>query len=368
MLAASVVLLVATAVGAFADPPGPTNYRSEVTGVTGAADGVSARIYGGDSFLELTVAEGTGVIVPGYREGELYLRFDPDGAVFVNQRSEAHYLNQARYGEAEVDVPDVADVNAPPDWVRVAGDGTYAWHDHRIHWMGFSPPPQIDTSADEVQPVLEWEIPIEVDDQPATIRGDLVWIPPVSPALPIAMVAVALAATVAAGVRSLLGGTTVAVALGAAAGVVAGGAQNVGVPAGAESQPLLVILPAVGAGVVGLAWLLRERSVEVRTAVTGLAGVPLIVTALLQLDALTASQLAPGLPAPALRSVTAALLGVGAGGLVAAARAGLRAMPDVSAGPSEGPSASPADRTGEGDPGQHQDDPARGPDRTDDRQ
>lgn len=112
----------------------------------------------------------------------------------------------------------------------------------------------------------------------------------------------------------------------AAAGTMAGLAQITGVPAGAQSQPLLLILPAIATVAVGLAVLLRGRS---RALAGAVAGIPLGVTGVLQIGALTASQLPPGLPALGLRTVTAVMLGAGAGGLVAAARAGLDAMPDV---------------------------------------
>ena len=60
-----------------------------------------AHVVGGDAFLELTVDEGTEVVVPGYG-GEPYVRFLADGTVERNTRSEATYLNEDRQGAVEL--------------------------------------------------------------------------------------------------------------------------------------------------------------------------------------------------------------------------------------------------------------------------
>ena len=86
-----------TAAPAAADAAGPSDFRSEVTGIVPAVDGVEAEIRGGDSFLELTVDDGHTVIVEGYT-GEPYLRFQPDGTVERNRLSPATYLNDDRQG------------------------------------------------------------------------------------------------------------------------------------------------------------------------------------------------------------------------------------------------------------------------------
>ncbi len=94
------VTVVAAAAPAAADAAGPSDFRSEVTGIVPAVEGVEAEIRGGDSFLELTVDEGHTVIVEGYT-GEPYLRFQPDGTVERNRLSTATYLNDDRKGEVE---------------------------------------------------------------------------------------------------------------------------------------------------------------------------------------------------------------------------------------------------------------------------
>ena len=157
-LAASWVTL--TAPRALADPPGPTNYQSEVAKIEPPAADLDIEIVGGDSFVLLRVPEGTSVVVIGY-QGEPYLRYLPDGTVEENAASPSKYLNEERYGG---ELPEQADAKAAPQWEVVAGDGSYAWHDHRTHWMNEVPPPGLgpgDQVAEGVIPLL-WE-GVEVD-------------------------------------------------------------------------------------------------------------------------------------------------------------------------------------------------------------
>lgn len=157
-LAAGWMLLSAPV--AMADPPGPTDFQSEVAAIDPPATGLDIEIVGGDSFILLRVAAGTTVEVVGY-QGEPYLRFLPDGTVEENAASPSKYLNEERYGG---DLPDDADADSPPRWEVVAGDGSFAWHDHRTHWMNPLPPPGLgpgDQVAEGVIPLL-WD-GVEVD-------------------------------------------------------------------------------------------------------------------------------------------------------------------------------------------------------------
>lgn len=140
---------------AHADAPAPTDYQTEIVAIEPIVDGVSFDVIGGDSFVEMTVTPGLDVTVVGY-QGEPYLWFRPDGTVAENQRSPSTYLNATRYGR---DAPASASADADPQWHDVADDGSYAWYDHRAHWMldirpaGRSPGDQI----------LESVIPLRVD-------------------------------------------------------------------------------------------------------------------------------------------------------------------------------------------------------------
>ena len=56
---------------AAADPDGPTDYETIVVAVEPAAEGVTATVIGGDSFVMLTVTPGVSVDVIGNAAGEL---------------------------------------------------------------------------------------------------------------------------------------------------------------------------------------------------------------------------------------------------------------------------------------------------------
>jgi len=124
--------LVLAASPALADPPGPTDYQTEVIGIEPATPGFRVEIIGGDSFVLIEVDTGIALDVIGYR-GEPYLRFLADGTVEQNDNSPTTYLNTDRYGTA--DIPAGATADAEPAWRVVATDGSFAWHDHRTHWM-----------------------------------------------------------------------------------------------------------------------------------------------------------------------------------------------------------------------------------------
>lgn len=173
MTAVAFVSLVSTP--AWADPATPTNYRSEVTG-TEPAGPFTAEIIGGDAFVRMTVVPGIDAVVLGY-EGEPYIWFAPDGAVSVNTRSPATYLNDDRYGQTTL--PDGVDVDAAPAWEQRASGGAYSWHDHRTHWMSRTPPSAVQgTGGSEAVEIFSWTLPLLVDGEPGSIDGKLSWVPP----------------------------------------------------------------------------------------------------------------------------------------------------------------------------------------------
>ena len=74
----------------------------------------------------------------GYR-GEPYLRFNADGMVDENLRSPTRADNESRYGGSS-SAGSARPGDVAPQWAQVATDGSYAWHDHRAHWMSPQPP------------------------------------------------------------------------------------------------------------------------------------------------------------------------------------------------------------------------------------
>ncbi len=150
---------------------GNADYRSELDGVTPPVEGLEAEVVNYDDALELRNETGETVIVEGYA-GEPYIRIDGDGQVFLNTRSPAYYLNDDRYGEAEV--PASADPDAKPEWEAVDGTGRYSWHDHRIHYMSTGTPSQV-ADEDARTKIFDYRVPIEVGDRGAEITGTLYW-------------------------------------------------------------------------------------------------------------------------------------------------------------------------------------------------
>ncbi len=150
--------LVAVASPAAADPARPTNVGSHVTDITPPTTALAVDLLGAGAFVQLRVQPGTAVVVMGY-EGEPYLRFDADGSVSENRNSKATYLNQTLTGT--FDIPATAGRAAPPAWKRIAGGGTYAWHDHRVHWMASGVPPERQ----------DWQVPLLVNGTPASVNG-----------------------------------------------------------------------------------------------------------------------------------------------------------------------------------------------------
>lgn len=306
-LLVAVGLLYLGAGGALADPAVPTNYRSTVTDVTTVAGeplDLEVEVLGGDTYLVVSAPEGTELAVPGY-DGEPYIRIAADGTVEVNQRSPARWLNDARYGSAEVDVPPQADADAPPAWEPAARSGTYAWHDHRIHFMSPQLPSQVDPDLREVQRVWEWEVPIEIDGQDAVIAGTLDWVPGPPPVTPVALVVVSLAAAVAL-VRFTGPGP-----MAATAGLLALALAldfNWGLPPGADAYPALWMLAGGGLTLWAVARFHPSLAADRRTLLSGLAAIPPAVAALLASGALI-RPIVPGvLPAAGVRVLVALIL------------------------------------------------------------
>lgn len=321
------IALLLGAAPAGADPAGPSDFRSEVTEVSPDVDSIHATIIGGDSFLEIQVDDGHEVVIEGY-SGEPYLRFRADGVVEQNRLSTATYLNDDRMGGGEIP-PDVVaaqeDDGVEPDWEQVATGGTYAWHDHRVHWMAEASPP-VDRGERVGGEYDPWVVPLTVDGEPVEVRGILVYETAVSP-LPWAGLALVLLGGVAwfgrgRGLRLPAAGLAVASVLA----VVVGRADWSATPNG-DGNLLLWLLPVVSLVAALLALAMAARSVGVialLASVAALSGWALLRFAVL---------LEPVLPAdisPALdRASVAAALGIAAAAAYLAVTSGALALPDL---------------------------------------
>lgn len=174
LAATTLVIVLLPAGAALADPAGPTEYRTEIVSVEPDPGGFEVEIIGGDAFVRIAAEAGTTVDVVGY-QGEPYLRFVADGVVEVNENSPTTYLSDDRYGDVEL--PANASPDAEPVWLQVSSDGSYAWHDHRAHWMNPNPPP----GGAPGEQILEAVVPLVVDGQEVAVTVSSVWEEPASP-------------------------------------------------------------------------------------------------------------------------------------------------------------------------------------------
>ncbi|WP_116450051.1 hypothetical protein [Blastococcus litoris] len=311
-----------------------SNYDARVLAVTPEVPGLTVRVLQFGDELELVNETGSEVAVPGY-DGEPYLRIGPDG-VWRNANSPATYINLDRY--AQVDLPDNAERGAEPDWVQVSTEPSYAWHDHRTHWMSANVlPPAVAADPSEAHTVFEWTVPLEHDGTDIQVAGELTWTPPPSPWLvwpayaALALLAVA-AGLLVRGPRPL--GALLLVGAGAGLWHAAATPEppvSISSHAGAIVSALLPALTAVLVGVLGF-----RASRRGRGAMTGLFAVVLgwlmLVQGLPDLDVLwTANVLSNG-PQVLARVAVALLLALGAGfvvgGIAAVRRFRETASPD----------------------------------------
>ena len=246
-------VLVFGASPASADPAKPTNYESIISSVVPPVSGLEADVVGGDSFMSVSVHGVDEVIVLGY-ENESYLRFATDGTVEENIHSPAVALNQSRYG-ATLDAQ--SNAKAAPEWRVVATNGAYVWHDHRIHWMTHSLPPQLNGKS--TGKVLDWNIPLLVNGQAAAINGELYRRAPPS-SLPHLVLGILGAVAAAFAMRRARFAAAVLLSLVSLVGFVVSLTEQLSIPAGAGRRVSFYIIPALSA-ICGLVALARPRSI-----------------------------------------------------------------------------------------------------------
>ena len=316
-------LLVVSAGPAAADASGPSDFRSAVTKITPEVKGVSAEVRGGDSFLELTVDEGTEAVVEGY-DGVPYLRFLTDGTVERNKWSTATYINNSRKGGGAVPAK-AQDPATKPEWEKVASGGHYAWHDHRIHWMSEVSPPV--ARGERVGGAYDpWKVPITVDGKSAVIEGRLTYEQAASPIPWIAVAIIVLVSVIVGGRRAPVRSASVALLGVAALRVVVGRADFSSTP-DTGGNPLLWILPVVAVAAAAAAVTRAKRPSAVVLALAAVA--TLSGWALLRVKVLTKPVLPTDLPAGLDRATTAAALAVALGGAYLLVASGALKLPEL---------------------------------------
>jgi len=150
-----------------------SGYVANVSAVTPNILGVFVNVVGGDERLRLSNYSGKTIVILGYQD-EPYLRFERSG-VFENARSPAAFLNRYRNPRG---LRPTADPAATPLWRRVSAGASFAWRDHRIHWLRRKPPPGVQREPKKIQLVFRWRVPGIADGEPFAITGVLGYAPP----------------------------------------------------------------------------------------------------------------------------------------------------------------------------------------------
>ncbi|MEQ8439090.1 MAG: hypothetical protein RIB65_16485 [Ilumatobacter fluminis] len=301
-LVIGLLAVVAAPSAVHADAAGPTDYLTEIVDVSPASDAIELAVIGGDAFIELSVAPGHEVVVLGYLpDQEPYLRFGADGAVERNIRSYATYYNENRYGTD--DIPDVVDTTAEPEWEQVTDGGTYAWHDHRAHWM--SDEPLVGLDPGESLPLDE--IVLVVDGVETIVTVEITLQESASP-VP-ALVGALLGAVIGlAGLTLGRASSTLVAMVLAIAALTAGVAQYTSLPAstGPETGWWLYPVVALGCSIAVIA--IYRRSIWIESGLLALAGVQLLIWAWPRRDHATAAYLPTDLPADVDRVISMMVL------------------------------------------------------------
>jgi hypothetical protein len=150
---------------------GNPHFRSTISRIAPPVKGVSVSVLNYDDRLLLQNSSGRAVVIDDYA-GKPYARILADRTVEVNTNSAAYYLNDDRY--ANVAVP--KGLGSQPKWKLEDRTGRFEWHDHRIHWMATTLPPQVKDQSRRTH-IFDWRVPISVGGQPAAITGSLTWVP-----------------------------------------------------------------------------------------------------------------------------------------------------------------------------------------------
>lgn len=290
---------------AHADPAEATDYRTTVRSIEPRTPGVRVDVVGGDSFLRLTVNRGTQVVVLGYQD-EPFLRIRGNGRVQENRRSPTLFQSESRYGGGTAPLDARAD--AEPEWVAVGSGGTYAWHDHRSHWMDRRRP----AGAAPGDVVVDDIVPLLVDGERVEVRVVSRWLPAPS-RLPLLL-------------GAALGGALVVVALATRRRlawvllVAGGGSTAVGwwqfasLPPETGPRPIWWVLPALATACAAVGIVLGRRLVSYALVILG--ALELAVWVVLRRDGLLRAILPTDAPFWLDRAVT-----VGAGVVAVAAAA-----------------------------------------------
>ena len=315
---ALVVVDAAPAAAHTASGPRPTNYRTRIVSISPSIPGVTVRVVDLGNRLELTNHTGTDVTVLGYY-AEPYLKVGPRG-VYENLRSPATYLNRTRTGTTPVaEIAQGTGASTPPRWHRISGSHTARWHDHRVHWMGTSPPAAVRADPGSFHTVNPaWTVVLRYGSSDVAVRGRLDWVPGPSgwPWLPLVaglfVVGVVVArsrsrAALITAVGALVAldiAHTVGAEAARAGGLVAKTLQFLG-----DNFVSVIVWVLAGATI----WAIRRRRPEALYGVLLVGAMVAMVSGLTDLSYLWKSQLPSVGPANGARAAVGIALGLGLG-------------------------------------------------------
>ncbi|HEX3393158.1 MAG TPA: hypothetical protein VHS52_01410 [Acidimicrobiales bacterium] len=157
----------------------PTNYRSQIIGVTPATPGLTVVLLDLGSRVRLTWHGPDEVVVIDY-DGGPYLRIGP-GGVFENRRSSMASTPSGAAPTSTTVTPAPAVAAPAPDWHRVSAGSTATWKDRRSQWQG-PQPASVAAHTGRAQVVGQWVIPMRRADTDIAVDGRVTWVPPPSAA------------------------------------------------------------------------------------------------------------------------------------------------------------------------------------------
>ena len=152
--------------------PDSSHYRSTITAIEPSIPGLVLAVTKAGESLTLTNHSGKTVVVIGYA-GEDYLRITATG-VDENVASLSSSLNGTLVIEGLPQPQEQAN-QQHQEWRHVSNQPTFTWHDHRIHWMAQQRPPVVAADPHHPHKVLDWKIPLSVNGEPVTVKGELDW-------------------------------------------------------------------------------------------------------------------------------------------------------------------------------------------------
>jgi hypothetical protein len=167
LLSCSALSLLIPAAVAHGHGSEDANYRTTIVSIEPEGLPVDVRMTSGDE-IRFENEGDEDLVLCGYEADtcEEWVKIGPDG-VFVDRNSKAYFSNaeEDQMGEVPADAG-----SGPAKFERVRETPAfYAYHDHRVHWMGRALPPGVDESDPSTQKVMDGTVAFRYGDTPGTV-------------------------------------------------------------------------------------------------------------------------------------------------------------------------------------------------------